>query len=653
MGQSAPGVLPWALGQADAATAKKGTNGKNGRNQRNRSGKKRGPSQQGPRRGPWGPVQALYGTAYFGLESSGSVQAATQARTDANNVGFNLEERGFLFDPRLWTHTLGMQMDRSAFNAPLQSTVANGLGLNFNGTLFGSRSFPLRIFFIRRTANTNFSGPADNRTSFRNLGLVWALNQPKLANVTLSALFGRTSTDAASAFLPFQERQQSLVATVSRSFHAWLLSGSADYLRVRSSLNGFQYILRGQELRGQRAVGQRGELTTSLHHLLRSESDRLRPSTRYALTTLQSSLTYRHSEKVHGFYNVSYLSNIREAAIFSALRSSTGAGGIGAPLEPNPALRQALLSPGRDTTLTGQAGWDYAVTPRLTFGATLAHSILGTPEIPTEIQGTLLKSYSTTGGSVNYHRPFGLWDTTWRASLLRNWNRPRRGASYADNGRSLGLGVARRLGRLNWMSNVSYSEYNSGLAAGILHRQERWANSLETRLTRRLNFNFGAELFHLDSNFVSLQDLTRNRENGLLLHGTFTNRSWAVTMGRGLRNVNSAVIGLDLANLLNAVLLSEVNPLATPLTNADRYTYAFGSYHPFRNLQVQGAYRRDNFLLARGDFNRYTDMDFSVAYRLRRVTVAVGYRRLQQETLTGLINRDLFYVRLGRPFRLL
>ena len=86
--------------------------------------------------------------------------------------------------------------------------------------------------------------------------------------------------------------------------------------------------------------------------------------------------------------------------------------------------------------------------------------------------------------------------------------------------------------------------------------------------------------------------------------------------------------------------------------NADRYTYLTGDYRVSRKLSVRGAYRRDNFLLPLGDFNRYADMDLSLDYRLRRLTVTAGYRRLNLETQTGLLKRDLFYVRIGRPFRI-
>lgn len=661
MAQNAPGVLPWATRQAEGGAAHKknngkngnhGNQGKNGKNHRNHNGGRRGSSPQGSRGFSQGLLQSLAGTAYFGFDGANSAQRGGESRTSANDFGFNLQERGFLFDPRLWTHNLSVQLDRTASNAPFQSTATRSLGWDFNGTLFGARSFPLRVFFSRHTANTDFSAPGDLRTSFRNLGLTWSLNRPKLANLTLTALSGKTDTDATAAFLPFQEQQRSLAASLTRSVNGWSLSANADYSRVKSSLNEYQYILRGQDFRAQHAVGERGEFSTSIFHQLRTESDRNRPFTRYALTTFESALTYRHSEKLQGFYSLHSLTNLREATILAALRASTGGGGAEPSVEPNPALQQAMLSEGGSSSRTAQAGWNYAATSRLSFNASLAHTSLSTPEVRPEDQGLLLKSYSTVGGGVNYHRPFGRWDTTWRAGLFRNWNRPLLGAGYADNSRSMGLGVTRDVARWRWVSDFTYSEYTSGLATGTLYRQERWANALEKRLSRRLRFNFGAELFHLNSNFGSLRQISNNLENGLLLHGTFSDRNWTATVGRGLRNVNSAIIRLDLENPLNAVVLSQVNPLAAPLSNADRYTYLLASFRASRNLSFQASYRRDNFILPAGDFNRSTDVDFSAAYRLRKMTVTFGYRRQLQATTFADLNRDRFYLRMTRPFRL-
>jgi len=645
---NAPGVLPWGLPQAAKEKPKKESNGKNGHKNGGRRGRIQRKSAPAARSG--GLVESLGGMAYLGFETAGGAQNGPAIRTGANFLGLDLRERGSLIDPRLWNHSLGVQMDRSAFNAPLQSSATNGLGIDFNGTLFGSRSFPLQVFFNRHSANTNFTGPGDTRTNVRNLGLSWSLHQPKLVNITLNAQLGKTSTEATSAFLPFQERQQSLALGVNRSFLGWDLSGFADYSRVGSSLEEFQYILRGQEVRAQHSLGNRGEFSSTLHHMLRTESQQMRPSSRYDLTNLLNTLTYRHTEKLHGYYGASYISNIREAAIVSALRSSTGAGGT--PTEPNPAFQQALLATTGTSSFNALAGWNYAVTTRLQLDMDVGYSILDTPEVPAESRRDLLKGYTTVGGGISYNRRFGGWETNWRGGLQHHWNRRLVGGGYGDDNLSAGMGVSRRLGRWNWMSQFAFSDYSSGRGVGSLYRQERWGNTLETRLTKRVRFNLGAELTHINSNFAANQFFNRNNEDGLLFHGTFTNRTWTVTMGHGLRNVNSAFLSLDLANPLNSALLSQVSPLISPLMNADRYTYLTGDYRVSRKLSFRGAYRRDNFLLSLGDFNRYADMDLSLDYRLRRLTVTAGYRRLNLETLTGSLNRDMFYVRVGRPFRI-
>ena len=644
--RNAPGVLPWALKASDN-TAK---NQKSRSSHRKPKGRNKRPGRRVSRQSSWGLVQSLRGVAYAGLETDGSSLGETRTRENTDDLGFGIEEQGFLFDPRLWSHTLSLQMSRSAFSLPLQSNVINSLGVNFNGVMFQSRSFPFRISYSRQRANTDFSGPYNTRTNYSNLGLSWSLNKPKLANVTLNAMFGKTNTDNfTTIFLPFRERQQAFSGTVSRSFDGWSVEGNASYSRVRSSLYGYQYILREQGLRVQRPVGDRGNWTTSLHRFLRSESDSHRPWTRFALTAAQTSLTYRHSKKLRGFYNVNYLSNIREAAIASALTSSTGQNPIGPGVQPNPALQQALLSSSGNSSFTGQAGWNYMATDRLSFDARVGETLLNNPGIPVDDEPLLLKGFTMAGGGVDYRRRFGSWTASWRGSIFRNWNRRKIGGGYADDNRSIGVGITHPLSRWMWTSNLSYTEYMSEALHGSLYRQERWENSIETRY-RRLTLNLGAELLHLNSNYSTLEQFTQNGENGLLVHGTFASRRWSASVGQGLRNVNSAIFTLDLANPLNSVLLSEVTPLVSPLTNADRYTYVIGNYRLRPNLLFQGSYRKDRFTLSGGDLNSYTDLDVSLAYRIGRLRVAVGFRQLQQEALHRQLGRNQIYFRVIRPF---
>ncbi len=644
--QNAPGNLPWALKPGDTS----------GRNQKSRSGrgKAKGRKKQARRRNgrqsSWGLVQSLRGVAYVGADTNGSSLGETQTRENANDLGFGLEEQGFLFDPRLWSHTLSLQMGRSAFSLPLQSNVINSLGVNFNGTMFQSRSFPFRIYYSRQKANTDYTRSPGTQTSYSNLGMSWSLNKPKLANVTLNAMFGNTNTENfSSIFLPFNEKQQAFDGIISRSFDGWNVEGNAGYSRVRSSLFGYQYIMREQGLRVQRPVGERGNWTSSLHRFVRSESDDHRPWMRFGLTTLQSSLTYRHSEKLRGFYVANYLSNIREAAIASALTSSTGQSSAGSAVQPSPILQQALLSRGGNSSITGQAGWNYMATRRLTFDWTVGETLFNNRGVAITDQTLLLTGFTTASGGASYRRNFGRWATTWRGRLLRNWNRPMSGGGYADDSRSVGMGISHPLSRWQWTSDISYSEYMSGKLHGNLYRQERWDNFIETRY-RRLTVNLGLELIHINSNYSSLQQFTRNGENGLLMHGTFIGKRWSASVGQGLRNVNSAIFALDLANPLNSALLSDVTPLVSPLVNADHYTYLFGNYRLRHNLLFQGSYRQDRFTLSGGDFSRFADLDLGLGYRIGKLTIAVGYRELQQEALHRNLGRNQIYVRLVRPF---
>lgn len=646
--RNAPGILPWALKPQD----KKAKSQKAGSSHRNPKGRKK--SRRRYRgQSSWGLVQSLRGVAYVGADTNGSSLGETQTRENTNDLGLGLQERGFLFDPRLWTHTLGFRVGRSAFSLPLQSNVINSLGVNFNGTMFQSRSFPFRIYFSKQKANTDYTGPAFTRTNYQNLGMSWSLNNPRIANVTLNAMSGKTDTDNfSSIFLPFREKQQAFNGIISRSFNGWVVEGNAGYSRVRSSLYGYQYILREQGVRLQRAVGDRGSWTSSMHRFLRSESDEHRPWMRFGLTTLNSSFVYRHSEKLRGFYTANYLSNIREAVLASALTSSAGPGSAGAGVEPGPILQQALLNRGGNSSLNGQAGWNYMATRRLTFDWTVGETLLDNRGVVVNDQSMLLGGFTTASGGASYQRRFGRWSTTWRGRLLRNWNRRLIGGGYADDSRSVSLGLTHPLSRWQWISKLSYSEYLSGALHGSLYRQQRWDNSVETRF-RWLTLNLGAELIHVNSNYSSLQQFTESGENSLLLHGAFTGRRWSASAGQGLRNVNSAIFSLDLTNPLNSALLSDFTPLVSPLTNADRYSYLSGNYRLRHNLMFQGSYRRDRFVLSGGDFSRYTTMDLGVAYRLGKMTLVVGYRDLQQESLNRHLGRNQIYFRLVRPFTIL
>lgn len=650
--QAAPGVLPWALPESGAAAGprkqKKAHAGrKSKRSNRNNRRSARG---QQPGGSPVVPFQFLTGNAYFGFQSVGAGQLGASTRTNERDLGFNLQTQGFLLDPRLWSHALSLQLDRSGIDSPFQSTATAGLGVNFTGTLFGNRSFPFRVLFNRHQVNTSFQGPADITTNYRNLGVAWSLHKPEIAEIGISALFGNTSNDTISAFLPFHEREQTYDANVSRSLLGWNLFAAADYSHVQSSLNDFQYILRTQEVRADRRIGERGQFLAALHRILRNDSDRNRPSTRYDLTNFQSMLTHRHTERIRGSYSFAYLSNVREAFISSALQGAVGGGTP--PPQPNPELRQALGFQSETSSINGQAGWDVQLTPNLSVGGSVLQTILHTPGVPVQNFGLVLDRYTGLGGNAAYRRRLGKWDMNWRGNVLRTFNHPLQGRSYADNSRSLGFGAARPLANWRWTSDILYFQYDSQRGLGTLHRDLHWNNAFETRFWRSYILNLRAEVFDIDSNFASFNQSTTSAEKGLLLNGTLSSRRWTASIAQGLRNVNSAVLFLDLSNPLGTIVLSRVTPLVTPLNSADRYLVLTGSYRARRTLTFQGMFRRDSFRLASGDFNRYTDLDLSANYRLRIVTVTCGYQRFQQDVAAAHVNRDRVYVRLGRPFRI-
>jgi len=645
--QNAPGNLPWGTAPSSSAPTSQPAS-----------------DQVGSHLMPsitLGLFRHLYGNAYFGFNSTGS----NSTRISTDDFGFNLNSSGYLLDPRLWSQVLSVDFDRLGGGS---GGASRGFGFRLNGILLRSRSFPLRIIAVRRMGDANSLG-VDNHTNYDSLTLDWALRQPKLANIGITATFGGSSQET-SQNMPFpvagfRERDQSLSGQISRVIRGWSLMGSAYRTRVHttSSFLDLGEVISGRQFVVERRLrlGQRGYAHTSFRHDQRSDSRRSTtasfalPSNSYSLNRAQATLGFRHTEKLRGSYSAAYSSNLTEAAISSALLPSTGAGG-GSPVQLDPGLTQALARHDTSSSVSMNAGWTYNVSPRLFFGATVGQTFLNTPEwIATnplaDNQLGLLTSYTSLGGSIGYRRSFGKWDTTWRGSLTHDWDQRRRGPGFTEDSRTLGVEVSRRFRSWLWTSDVSYTDYVSGQTGARLYSEERWVNTLKTRLNPRLTLDLGAEILHLDTDLTSLRLRNKSSDTALLLHGALTSRHWNVAGGTGLRNANSMFLTLDVNNPLNTILLSQFTPLASTLATADHYSEVFGSYTPRRNLSFNGAYRRDNFRILEGEQTRYSGMEFGVEYHLRKLTVEAGYQRQHQHTGAVKYGRDRFFVRLRRPFR--
>jgi len=644
--QNAPGNLPWGTAPSSSAPTSQPASGQ--------SGSHLAPSIAGEM------FRHLYGTAYFGFNSTGS----NSTRISTDDYGFNLNSSGYLLDPRLWSQVMSMDFDHLGGGS---GGASRGLGFRLNGTFLRSRSFPLRIIAVRRTADANSLG-VENHSNYHSLTLDWTLRQPKLVNIGISATFGGSSQETSQNMpfpvVAFRERDQSLSGQITRVIRGWSLMGSAYRVRVRTSLQDLREEISGRQFQVERRlrVGQKGYFQTSLRHDQRSDSRRssnpgfTAPSTSYSLNRAQATLGYQHTKKLRGSYSVGYTSNLTEAAISSALLPSTGAG-TGSPVQLDPGLSQALASHSNSSSLGMNAGWTYNVTPRLYFGADVGQTFLSTPNwlannpLANNPFG-LLKSYTSLGGNAGYRRKFGHWDVDWRARLTHDWDQRRYGPSFGEDSRSLGMGASRGFRGWVWTSDLSYTDFVSGQTGVRLYSEERWTNTLKTRLNPRLTLDLGAEILHLDTNLTSLRLRNKSSDTALLLHGALTSRHWNVAGGTGLRNANSMAIALDVTNPLNAILLSQFTPFANTLATADHYSEVFGSFTPRRNLSFNGAYRRDNFRILEGEQTRYSGMEFGVEYHLRKLTVEAGYQRQHQQTGAVKYGRDRFFVRLRRPFRI-
>jgi hypothetical protein len=644
LAQTAPGNLPWGAPPSNNAPTSPQTNAESG-------------SHLLPEI-TFGLFRHLYGAAYFGFDSVGS----NSSRFNTDDYGFNLNSSGYFLDPRLWSQVMSVDLDHFGGGS---GGASRGLGFRLDGTLLRTRSFPLRIIVVRRAADANSLG-VGNHNGYHSLTLDWTLRQPKFANIGLSATFGGSSQETSQNIpfpvVPLRERDQSLTGQISRVIRGWSLTGAAYRTRVRIAPQDLQEVISGRQFEIERrlSLGQRGYFQTSFRHNQRSDSRRssnpsfMAPSTSISLNWAQATLGYRHTEKLRGTYSVAYTSNLNEAAISAALLPSTGAG-AGSPVQLDPGLTQALTSHNRSSSLGMNAGWTYNVTPRLYFGAIVGQTFLNTPPLlanipPASNQIGLLKSYTSLGGSFGYRRNFGKWDTDWRASLTHHWDQRPRGPGFTEDSRSFGIDVSRRFHSWLWTSDLSYTDFVSGQTGARLYTEERWTNTLKTRLNPRITLDLGAEILHLDTNLTSLLLSNKSRDTALLLHGALTSRRWNLSGGTGLSNANSMAIALDLTNPLNTILLSQFTPLANTLNTADHYAELLGSYTPRHNLSFNGAYRRDNFQILAGEITRYSGMEFGVEYRLRKLTLQGGYQLQHQQTGTVKFDRNWIYVRIRRPF---
>lgn len=647
LAQNAPGNLPWGAAPSSNASTTRQTNEQGGSNLV-------APALAGEM------FRHLYGTAYFGFDSRGS----NFSRVSTDEYGFNLNSSGYLLDPRLWTQVMSVDFDHVGGGS---GGALRNLGFHLNGTLLRSRSFPLRVIVVRRIADANSLG-VENHSNYDSLTLDWTLRQPKLATIGLSATFGGSSQETSQNMpfpvVPFRERDQSLHGQITRMIRGWSLMGSAYRVRMHTSQQDLREEIGGRHFQVERRlrVGPKGYFQTSVRHDQRSDSRRssnlsfTAPSTSISLNRALATFGYQHTRKLRGSYSAGYTSNLSEAAISSALLSSTGAGAP-SPVQLDPGLSQALASHRTSSSLGMSGGWTYNVTPRLFFGGSVGQTFLNSPDglfsVPVaNNQIGLLKSYTSLGGSFGYQRNFGKWDTSWRGNLTHDWDYRRRGPAFGEDSRSFGVDVSRGFRGWVWTSDLSYTDFVSGQTGARLYSEERWVNTLKTHVNSRVTLDLGAEILHLNTNLTSPLLRNKSRDTALLLHGALTSRRWNVAGGTGLRNANSMALALDVTNPLNTILLSQVTPLANTLATADHYSEVFGSYTPRRNLSFNGAYRRDNFRILEGNLTRYNGMEFGVEYHLRKLTVEAGYQRQHQQTGAVKYGRDRFYLRLRRPFRI-
>lgn len=595
------------------------------------------------------------GSAWFGFDSS----ASESERFNTLDTGFGLNSSGFILDPRLWSQVMSINLDRVGSSGG----ASHSLGFFLNGSLLQKRSFPLRVTVIRRVADGN-SLDFEDHSTYHATTLDWSLRKANLPQIGLTATFAGTEQDQSFNALPTLgstlESERNLDGNISRTFWGWVVTGNAFDYHIRSISNGFSQLMAFEEIskgggvavhRSMR-LGQNGDLNLSLirhsQHISgvnNGFSAFALPATGISFTSARALLSYNHTEKLRGSYSADYTSNISQQAIANGITSLS-------PGQLNPGLLQALSSPQGSSSLSTNANWNYRMTSRWTLGAGAGHTLLEIPSSLAATQSELLPSfqpvtaYTALNGMVNYIRPIGKWETNWHVNLTRNLDQVRDGSGFAEDSRSVGLGVARTIDRWRWTSDFSYSEYLPGRQGLFGRNEERWSNKLQTHFGDRKILDLDAELVHTDSNVnnpasLLLLQSQRSATTLLLMQAALSSRRWDVTGGTGLRY-------LDTRNL------SEIsNPLLVPATTtADHFADLFVAFKVRRALNLHGGYRRDSLTVSGGETDRFSGMEFGFAYQLRRLTVEGGYERQDQEQAGHRFDRNRFYVRIRRPFRL-
>lgn len=621
--QSAPGNLPWGLPKSAPASQKK---------------KKHKP-QEAPSFSR-GLVGHVYGVGSFGFESNSS----GGFRANQNDFDVSVHEAGYLLDPRLWSHIISIDVAHSGADSGASRVV----GFNLNGTFLSSRSFPLQII-VSRTTSDSSGFQTDLQGTSQRLGIAWSLHQPKFVNLNITATTGSTE-QAVFTGVSFQEREQSLTGTASRVFHDWSFLGTADYLNVQTSLQDFHSRLSGSGLQIGKPLGRRGDFRASLRHREQGFSSSSIPAENASLNELQTSLTFKHTEKLRGSYGADYSSNLFEEAISSAWIMSSGTGEVSTSVL-DPGLQQVLLAPRKSSELNVHGALTYSFTSHLFVGVNLGHATLSTAGLSAADEATLLKSFTSVGGNFGYSRSFGKWEASWHASMTHYINNFVSNG-YTDERRSMETGIKRPIGGWRWTSNVLYTAYTTGSAILPLQSEERWSNAFQRRLTSRLRLDLAVDVDHLDSTLLALQEHTSTKNNLLQFHGILNSARWTIVADTGLRNVNSALVVLDVSNPLNNALLSQFTPMVNSLSSADHYFSLTGSYRTRRNWAFHGGYRRDGFQITTEAFTRVSEMDVGAEYRLRKTTFVGGYQREGQQVGAAERTHDRVYFRIRRPFRL-
>ncbi len=131
---------------------------------------------------------------------------------------FELNGRGYIWDPRLATFDAGVTVQRENLTTDQGDASYNLLGYRLNTTWFANRPYPLTLYASRSTNSvSDYWNPSYDLTT-STLGARWGLENRWLGRTSL--YLDRTSSESSSSLVPRSEQNLSFGADINQKLRA-------------------------------------------------------------------------------------------------------------------------------------------------------------------------------------------------------------------------------------------------------------------------------------------------------------------------------------------------------------------------------------------------------------------------------------------------